>query len=513
MAKIFKIHPRDNVAVAVSALTQGQVLQAGGVTITTRAAVPAGHKVALVPIAAGEPVIKYGFPIGSATTDIAAGDWVHTHNVHSRLGKLLEYKYEPVAAVKAVAGQAAAKNAVESGADQTVVPLPDTFLGYAREDGSVGIRNEVWIIPTVGCVNAIARTIEQQSQKFLTKNIDGIFAYSHPYGCSQLGDDHQHTRTVLSDLVHNPNAGAVLVLGLGCENNQIAQLQEVIGPMPAGKVQFLICQEQQDEVGAGVALMEQLCAYAAKFTRTPQSVSQLVLGLKCGGSDGFSGITANPLLGWVADKLTAAGGTAILTEVPEMFGAETLLMNRCRDRATFTKTVNLINNFKKYFQSYGEKIDENPSPGNKAGGITTLEDKSLGCVQKGGSAVVEDVLRYGERVKRHGLVLLEAPGNDLVAANAEAAAGAQLVLFTTGRGTPFACPVPTLKIASNTRLATFKKHWIDFNAGVLLEDRDMDTAGREFYQLILDVASGKKQAKSEALDKHELAIFKTGVTL
>jgi altronate hydrolase len=371
----------------------------------------------------------------------------------------------------------------------------------------------VWIIPTVGCVNAIARTIEQQSQKFLTKNIDGIFAYSHPYGCSQLGDDHQHTRTVLSDLVHNPNAGAVLVLGLGCENNQIAKLKEVIGPMPAGKVQFLVCQEQQDEIGAGVALMEQLCRYAARFTRTPQSVSKLVLGLKCGGSDGFSGITANPLLGWVADKLTAAGGTAILTEVPEMFGAETLLMNRCRDRATFTKTVNLINNFKKYFQSYGEKIDENPSPGNKAGGITTLEDKSLGCVQKGGSAVVEDVLSYGERVQRHGLVLLEAPGNDLVAANAEAAAGAQLVLFTTGRGTPFACPVPTLKIASNTRLATFKKHWIDFNAGVLLEDQDMNTVGREFYQLIIDVASGKKQAKSEQLDKHELAIFKTGVTL
>ena len=496
MAKIFKIHPRDNVAVAVNALASGEVLQMGGVTITIRAAIPAGHKVALAPIATGQPVIKYGFPIGNATTDIAAGDWVHTHNVHSRLGNLLDYKYEPVAVVQ-----------------QAMSDLPDTFLGYAREDGSVGIRNEVWIIPTVGCVNAIARTIEQQSQKFLTKNIDGIFAYNHPYGCSQLGDDHRHTRTVLSDLVHNPNAGAVLVLGLGCENNQIARLKEVIGPMPAGKVQFLVCQEQQDEIGAGVALMGQLCAYAAQFTRTPRSVSQLVLGLKCGGSDGFSGITANPLLGWVADKLTAAGGTVILTEVPEMFGAETLLMNRCRDRTTFTKTVNLINNFKKYFQSHGEKIDENPSPGNKAGGITTLEDKSLGCVQKGGSAVVEDVLCYGERVQRHGLVLLEAPGNDLVAANAEAAAGAQMVLFTTGRGTPFACPVPTLKIASNTRLATFKKHWIDFNAGVLLEDQDMDTAGREFYQLIIDVAGGKKQAKSESLDKHELAIFKTGVTL
>ena len=500
MDKFFKIHPQDNVAVAVETLPKGTILNLAGKEITTKADIPAGHKVALVDIAQGTPVVKYGFPIGNAKTAIAAGDWVHTHNVHSRLGKLLEYTYEPVAAVA-------------QPTPTQKVSLPNTFLGYAREDGRAGIRNEVWIIPTVGCVNSIARAIEQQAQKFKVANIDGIYAYSHPFGCSQLGDDHLHTQKILSGLVHNPNAGAVLVLGLGCENNQISQMKEIIGPCPDGRVRYLICQEEEDEIAAGVAIMKELCQYAAQFKRTEQSVAKLVLGLKCGGSDGFSGITANPLLGWVADNLIAAGGTAILTEVPEMFGAETLLMNRCRNKATFSKTVDLINNFKKYFQSYGEKVDENPSPGNKAGGITTLEDKSLGCVQKGGQAIVEDVLTYGDEVHEKGLVLLEAPGNDLVAANAEAAAGAQMVLFTTGRGTPFACPVPTLKISSNSKLAQFKKDWIDFNAGMLLEGQSMEEVGTEFYKLILNIASGKNQAKSEALDKHEIAIFKNGVTL
>ena len=499
MDKFYKIHPQDNVAVAIEPLAEGAVLTFDGKKITVKTAIPAGHKIALVDIAKGKNVIKYGFPIGTATTAIPAGDWVHTHNVHSKLGNLLEYTYSPVAEVNKKA--AAPLN------------LPNTFLGYAREDGRVGIRNEVWIIPTVGCVNSIARAIEQQSQKFLQPNIDGIYAYSHPFGCSQLGDDHLHTQKILSGLVHNHNAGAVLVLGLGCENNQISQMKEVIGSCPEGRVRYLICQEEEDEIAAGVAIVKELCQYAAQFKRTEQSVDKLILGLKCGGSDGFSGITANPLLGWVADNLIAAGGTAILTEVPEMFGAETLLMNRCRNKETFAKTVDLINNFKKYFQSYGEKVDENPSPGNKAGGITTLEDKSLGCVQKGGQAIVEDVLTYGDQVHESGLVLLEAPGNDLVAANAEAAAGAQMVLFTTGRGTPFACPVPTLKISSNSKLAQFKKDWIDFNAGVLLEGRSMDEVGAEFYKLILDIASGKRQAKSEKLDKHEIAIFKNGVTL
>jgi altronate hydrolase len=500
MEKFYRIHPQDNVAVAIEALAAGTILDFAGKKITVKTAIPAGHKIALVDIAKGTNVVKYGFPIGTATTAIAAGDWVHTHNVHSRLGNLLEYTYEPVAAVNKKAAAPA-------------LNLPDTFLGYARENGQVGIRNEVWIVPTVGCVNAIACAIERKAQEFIMPGIDGVYAYTHPFGCSQLGDDQGHTQKILSGLVHNPNAGAVLVLGLGCENNQISQMKEIIGTCPEGRVRYLVCQDEQDEIAAGVKLVKELIHYAAHFKRTEQSVAKLVLGLKCGGSDGFSGITANPLLGWVVDKLIAAGGTAILSEVPEMFGAETLLMNRCRDKATFGKTVNLINNFKKYFQSYGEKINENPSPGNKAGGITTLEDKSLGCVQKGGQAIVEDVLSYGQRVQGHGLVLLEAPGNDLVAANAEAAAGAQMVLFTTGRGTPFACPVPTLKISSNSRLAQFKEKWIDFNAGVLLEGHTMEETGAEFYRFILDVASGRQQAKAEKLDKHEIAIFKNGVTL
>jgi altronate hydrolase len=494
MAKIYRINAHDNVAVALEKITKGTTVTAGGVTVKTNAVIPAGHKVALKAIPLGQEILKYGFPIGVAKVAIKAGDWVHTHNVKSRLGKLLAYKYEPVK------HKTATKHKER------------TFQGYLRQDGRVGIRNEVWIIPTVGCVNAIAREIEAKSQKFLKKNIDGIYAYSHPFGCSQLGDDHLHTQKILSDLVHNPNAGAVLVLGLGCENNQIEQMKKVIGRV-SKKVRFLICQEEKDEVAAGVKAVQELCKYAATFHRTKQSLAKLVIGLKCGGSDGFSGITANPLVGYVADRVTDAGGTAILTEVPEMFGAETLLMNRCVNEEAFQKTVSLINNFKKYFQSYGEKIDENPSPGNKAGGITTLEDKSLGCVQKGGHAIVKDVLAYGERVHKKGLVLLEAPGNDLVAANAEAAAGAQMVLFTTGRGTPFACPVPTLKISSNSHLAKFKKNWIDFNAGVLLEGKSMEAVGEKFLDLILDVASGKVQAKSESLDKHELAIFKNGVTL
>lgn len=496
MERIYKIHPQDNVAVAVTPLTAGETLSLGGAQVTARDEIPAGHKIALRDIAEGEAVIKYGFPIGSAKRPIACGAWVHTHNVASRLGRLLEYRYEP---------QLSEPQAVDAAAY--------SFLGYERGDGRAGIRNEVWIVPTVGCVNAIARTIETEAQAFRTEHIDGIYAYSHPHGCSQLGDDQLHTQRILSGLIAHPNAGAVLVIGLGCENNQIALMKEVMGPADEERVKFLICQDHADEIGAGVALMKELCAYADRFRRTPQPASKLVFGLKCGGSDGFSGITANPLVGEVSNKLIAAGGTAVLTEVPEMFGAETLLMNRCRNEQVFRKTVDLINNFKSYFMRYGEKVDENPSPGNKAGGITTLEEKSLGCVQKGGSSVVEDVLDYGEQARTKGLLLLQGPGNDLVASNALAAAGAHMVLFTTGRGTPFACPVPTVKIASNSRLAAFKRNWIDYNAGVLLEGRSMEDVGEEFFRWLLDLASGKAHAKSEVLDKHELAIFKDGVTL
>ena len=497
MEKVYKIHPKDNVAVAVDGLAKGETVDVQGEKIKALSDVPAGHKLAIRDIAQGENVSKYGFPIGTARENIARGSWVHTHNVKSRLGKILDYAYEPEKAER----------------EELKSDKKYEFLGYKRKDGSVGIRNEVWIIPTVGCVNAIARTIETKAQAYLTDHIDGIYAYSHPHGCSQLGDDQLHTQKILTGLVKSPNAGAVLVLGLGCENNQIELLKQVIGDYDADRVKFLVCQEHEDEVADGLAIVKELCSYADQFKRTPQPASSLVLGLKCGGSDGFSGITANPLVGAVSNKLIAAGGTSILTEVPEMFGAETLLMNRCRNKEIFDKTVHLINDFKQYFMRYGEKVDENPSPGNKAGGITTLEDKSLGCVQKGGSSIVEDVLDYGDIAKEKGLLLLKAPGNDLVAANALAAAGAHIVLFTTGRGTPFACPVPTIKISSNSKLAGFKKNWIDFNAGPLVEGRSMEELSEEFFQFVLDVASGKKQAKSEALDKHELAIFKDGVTL
>lgn len=494
---IFQINPQDNVAVAVEAAPQGSKFTIGKRTFTTVNDIPAGHKVALREIKAGEDIVKYGFPIGTAKQDIPAGAWVHTHNVQSKLGNLLHYTYEPEKADRS--------------------PLPVTkeyeFLGYRRPDGRAGIRNEVWIIPTVGCVNNIARTIEQQSQRFQTQHIDGIYAYSHPHGCSQLSGDLENTQKFLAGLVHNPNAGAVLVLSLGCENNQLEQMKAAIGDYDPQRVKFLVCQEVEDEITAGVKLVEELCAYADQFQRTPCPASLLTIGLKCGGSDGFSGITANPLVGEISNRVIAAGGTSILTEVPEMFGAETLLMNRAVNEEVFQKTVDLINNFKEYFMAYGEKINENPSPGNKAGGITTLEDKSLGCVQKGGRALVTDVLSYGQRVQKKGLNLLQAPGNDLVAANALAASGVQLVLFTTGRGTPFACPVPTIKIASNSKLAQFKKNWIDFDAGTIASGESRKEAADRFMQFILDVASGRQLAKSERLDKHELAIFKNGVTL
>lgn len=497
MPQLYKINESDNVAVAVERIPQGTTVMLDGEPVEIWQEIPLGHKVAISDIPKGAEVIKYGFPIGIAKQTIPMGSWVHTHNVQSELGDLLEYKYEPS---KATIPRSYPKKEY-------------TFMGYDCGNGKAGIRNEVWIIPTVGCVNAIARSIEQGAQRYLTNNIDGIYAYSHPHGCSQLDDDQLHTQKILAGLVNSPNAGAVLVLGLGCENNQISLMKEAIGEYDPDRVKFLVCQESEDEIADGIEIVKELCAYADQFHRTEQPASKLVIGLKCGGSDGFSGITANPLVGTIADKITTAGGTAVLTEVPEMFGAETLLMNRCRNEETFNKTVSLINDFKSYFMRYGEKINENPSPGNKAGGITTLEDKSLGCVQKGGTSPVIDVLKYGDRATEKGLLLLEGPGNDLVAANALAASGCHMVLFTTGRGTPFACPVPTVKIASNSPLATRKKKWIDFNAGVLLEDQAMDAVSDRFMQLVLDIASGTRHAKSERLDKHELAIFKDGVTL
>ncbi len=484
--KYFKINEKDNVAVALENLNKGKIID----NITLLDDIPIGHKIALSDISKGEKVIKYGYPIGSAKVDIKMGSHIHTHNLKSDVAGKLDYTYNP---------------------EFKEIPSTEhkTFMGYLRDNGDVGIRNEVWIIPTVGCVNSIVKAIENGSKQFKTKNIDGIYSYNHPYGCSQLGGDMENTLKYLAGLINHPNASAVLVVGLGCENGNIGELKKYLGETDNNRVKFLIAQEEENEIEKGIELVKELCEYADKFERTLQDTSKLKIGLKCGGSDGFSGITANSLVGSFSDMLISKGGSTVLTEVPEMFGAETILMNRCRTKALFNKTVDLINNFKEYFIKYGEKTDENPSPGNKAGGITTIADKSLGCVQKGGGAVVEDVLSYAEPIKTKGLSLLQAPGNDLVASNALAVSGCQLVLFTTGRGTPFGCPVPTIKISSNTPLYNKKKSWIDFNAGRLLDGEDIKD---EFFNFVIDVCSGK-QTKSELLDKTELAIFKDGVTL
>ncbi len=489
-----RIHPDDNAAVALKPLRAGDVLTADGTKTTLIEDIPQGHKFSLCDIPAGGAVIKYGAPIGAAKEDIRKGSWIHTHNMKTGLGDVLTYTYQPRPAAKLTS-------------DKTHV-----FQGFKRPDGRAGVRNEIWIIPTVGCVNNVASAIEKRAQAYLAGSVDSILAFSHPYGCSQMGEDQENTRRILADLINHPNAGGVLVLGLGCENSNIDILKEYIGEYDENRVKFLVCQESEDEIQDGLELVKELTKYAGAFTREPIPCSELIIGMKCGGSDGLSGITANPAVGAFSDLLIANGGTTILTEVPEMFGAETLLMNRCENEELFEQTVKLINDFKNYFTSHNQTIYENPSPGNKKGGISSLEDKSLGCTQKSGSAPVRGVLSYGEPVAVHGLNLLSAPGNDLVASTALAASGAHIVLFTTGRGTPFASPVPTVKISSNSALYEHKKGWIDFNCGTLVDGKPLKELGEELFQYVLDVASGKK-VKAEEAGFHDMAIFKQGVTL
>ncbi len=493
MQDIVKINQNDNVAVALRPIEAGETLQVGGAAVTTTEEIPQGHKFALRPIQAGEEVVKYGFRIGFAKEDIPTGSWVHVHNVKTGLGDVLSYTYEP--------------------AKMDVEPTEHAyFQGYRRADGKVGVRNEIWIIPTVGCVNSIAKALEARARDLVKGTVEDIIAFPHPYGCSQMGDDQENTRKVLADMIHHPNAGGVLVLGLGCENSNIPVLMDYIGEYDAQRVKFLQCQDVEDEMETAMEMLEELAEYAGAFSREQIDASELIIGMKCGGSDGLSGITANPVVGAFSDLLVSKGGTTILTEVPEMFGAETILMNRCETPELFEKTVDLINDFKNYFTSHNQTIYENPSPGNKKGGISTLEDKSLGCTQKSGSALVKGVLGYAEPVKVKGLNLLSAPGNDLVASTALAVSGAHIVLFTTGRGTPFASPVPTVKISSNSKLAGHKDNWIDFNAGRMVEDKTKEEMAQALFDYVLEVASGRK-VKAEEAGFHDMAIFKQGVTL
>ncbi len=489
-----RINPKDNVIVALGDIKANTVVNENENGIAVREDISRGHKIAIEDIPAGSPVIKYGCRIGLATEDIAAGSAVHTHNMATALTESADFSYTPVNAC---------------------VPKKDgmTFMGYRRPDGSAAIRNELWIIPTVGCVNRVAERLASSCSDLAEGSVEGVYAFSHPYGCSQMGDDHETTKKVLASLVRHPNAGGVLVISLGCENLTAAQFAEELGEWDDNRVKFLVCQDSPDEMSEGRSLLEELARYAGGFKREEIDASELVIGMKCGGSDGLSGITANPTVGILSDALVGMGASTILTEVPEMFGAESMLLDRCADRDIFDRAACMINGFRKYFTDHGQVVYENPSPGNKAGGITTLEDKSCGCVQKGGSAPVSDVIAYGGRVRKKGLSLLSGPGNDIVSTTALTAAGAHMILFTTGRGTPLGAPVPTLKISSNTALYDRKGGWIDFNAGVIADGKCTaeDTAER-LLKLVMDTASGKK-TRQEINGYRDIAILKDGVTL
>lgn len=492
MSRILQIDSHDNVAVALEPLTAGTVVETGSQKVTLCVDIPQGHKVALADIPCGAPVVKYGYPIGHACADIARGQWVHTHNLATSLNgeSVTESRIMP--------------SGKESGTSAA-------FRGFRRK-GGVGIRNEIWIIPTVGCVNSVAQALADLAQPLISGSVDGVYAWPHPYGCSQTGQDQAHTRQILCDLICHPNAGGVLVLGLGCENSNIEELQKLLHPWDPERVAFLECQSVEDELADGERLLRQLIEFAGRDERCDIPISELVIGLKCGGSDGLSGITANPLVGRVSDRLVDMGASALLAEIPEMFGAEEIMFRRCANADVQQKLPAMVSDFKSYFVRHGEKVYENPSPGNKAGGITTLEEKSLGCVQKGGRTPVQDVLLYGQRVHTRGLTVLQTPGNDLVSTTALAAAGAHIVLFTTGRGTPFSGPVPTLKIATNTALAQHKPRWIDFNAGTLTQGASWDDATEALVELLLATASGAPTC-SERLGCREIAIWKDGVTL
>ena len=491
-----KINKADSVVVCLQPKKKGDLIEVDGLSITLNQDTPAGHKVLIKDVAAGEDIIKYGYPIGHALQTMKAGDWVNENNLKTNLSGTLDYTYQPVD-------------------EKLSIPVDNrTFKGYRRKNGDVGVRNEIWVVPTVGCVNGIAeRLVHQLIHETGCENIDAIHAWHHNYGCSQLSEDHENTRKVLRDICLHPNAGGVLVLSLGCENNQPDDFMAMLGDYDKQRIRLLVTQKVEgDEVEAGMQILRELYTIAKEDKREAVPVSELRIGLKCGGSDGFSGITANPLVGEFSDWLVAQGGTSVLTEVPEMFGAETILMNRCETKELFDQTVSMINNFKNYFLSHGEPVGENPSPGNKAGGISTLEDKALGCTQKCGKAPVSGVMEYGDRLTAKGLNLLSAPGNDLVAATALASCGCQLVLFTTGRGTPFGTFVPTMKIATNPTLAKNKPNWVDFSAGQLIEGRTMQDLLPEFIDKVLAVASGA-HARNEENNYREISIFKNGVTL
>lgn len=497
MNKVIKINPIDMVAIASRDMKKGEKISEADVNVVLQDDIPMGHKIAVKNISSGKNIIRYGQVIGHATQDIAAGQWVHVHNVFTNLSDIIEYEYNPVRKEPAkVEGE---------------VPV---FSGYRRKDGQVGIRNELWIIPTVFCANGPAENLTRRINELYPRssNYDGAYAMTHPNGCSQVGEDLMNTQKILSGLVEHPNAAGILLVGNGCEYNCMENFLPFLGDYDQQRIKVVNGQEVEDEIEEGLKLLDELYRYAISFEREEVPISELAIAVNCGGSDAFSGITANALVGKITDKVSDYGGTILMTEVPEMFGAEHLLMNMAADRDVFDGIVSMINDYKRYFMKYGEVIYKNPAPGNIAGGISTLEEKSLGCTQKGGEAIVTDVLKYGERMRRKGFNLISGPGNDLVGITAQEAAGCVLTIFTTGRGTPAAFAAPLIRVASNSKMANFKKNWIDYNAGNLLEGKDIDEAAGELLELILEVASGKQTTKSEANNYRQIGMLRDGIT-
>lgn len=498
MKQLFiKINEQDNVAVALEQVEKGEVVTIEGQEIVTADVIPFGHKIALEDIPCGSNVVKYGYTIGHASENISRGSWIHSHNLKTNLEGILSYEYHPSIRQRV-----------------RIDGLEKTFFGYERKDGSVGTRNEIWIIPTVSCVNPTVRLLADQANQKYAGMTDGFFAYPHNAGCSQLGKDFETTQKLLASIIRHPNAGGVLLVSLGCENNDLEHFLPVLGDMDPKRFKVMVTQDVDgDEIEEGLRLLGELAKEVSADQRVPVPASKLKIAFKCGGSDAFSGVTANPLCGRISDRISAMEGCAILTEVPEMFGAETILMNRADSEETFHKVVDLINGFKQYYINYDQPVYENPSPGNKRGGITTLEEKSLGCIQKGGHAVVTDTLQYGELCRKPGLNLMTGPGNDSVSITDLLSCGAQMLLFTTGRGNPLGTAIPTIKIASNSSLYKRKEKWIDYNAGEILEGKTFEEAADELWKLVMDVASGKKKAKNEIYGYREIMIFKDGVML
>ncbi len=490
-----RAHVSDDVAAALRDLTAGEIADIEGVPTVLREDIPAGHKFALRHLERGEAVRRYGADIGIMSEPAQRGALVHSHNLATALIGEVAYARDTGDAAHAAS---------------TARSLP-AWRGYRRADGRWATRNEIWLLPTVGCVAPLVEDIAREANALHAGKLDGIVGFGHPHGCSQLGDDLAGTRAALAGLCDNPNAGGVLLIGLGCESNQLDDLVALVPEGSRAKIRMMRAQEPGDEHERALELIAQLVEELAPLEREEAPAAALTVGLKCGGSDALSGLTANPLLGRFTDQLVASGGKAVLTEIPEIFGAERALFSRAVSREVFEAAGALLNRFKRYFLEQGQPVSENPSPGNIAGGITTLEEKSLGAVQKGGNAPLVDVLDYGAAAQVPGLTLLEAPGNDAVSSTALAAAGATLIVFTTGRGTPLGFPVPTVKVSSNSQLAQSKAGWIDFDAGRVLGE-GTGAVSEDFARRMIAIASGERTA-AERSGQRVIALWKRGVTL